>query len=483
MMMQMAAMSQMNPMAQVGQFGQFPGMPAPNFNTFGLQGGMRPPGADSEYTLWVGGLSPIMQDTRLHAVFQTFGHVKNCRVMYDSYEVPRKSRGFGFVTFSSRTQAQNALEALRYTIHDNYVMQVNWKGQSPKTFESGANLCVRGLDKNVTEKDLHAKMQDFGKVISVCIRRRSSGESLGYGYVQFERKIDAEACLQNAETIKLGESTLDIAQFLPKSKRGGNSKANLYIRDFKDSIDTEEKVRTFLNTTFGEYGNIKSLFIKLDEKKSKYFAFVCFEEVQSAEKAKEELHGHDFDGVQLLVAFAQTQEQRRKALATEAAKTQNQNNLIVKSIKIDVTKEQFEAVFSKYGAISSAALKEHKFKNGDGERLLQGFVCFINEEDAKNTISKGKEDPEILALISPSHKTGVQFINIHQSKAMREKFNKMNRLNTKTISMMDSNSKHMNNRHQKKGGNQKNPAFLMQQQVEFMQRMFMMQQQNVNDFY
>ena len=49
-----------------------------------------------------------------------------------------------------------------------------------------ANLFVKNLDPAVTNKEFDEYFKTFGKIITSQIRTDENGESLKYGYVQFE---------------------------------------------------------------------------------------------------------------------------------------------------------------------------------------------------------------------------------------------------------------------------------------------------------
>ncbi len=73
--------------------------------------------------LFVGGLSWDTDDASLLSAFQPFGEVREAKVITD--RDTGRSRGFGFVTFSDRTSAQNAIEAMDGAAIDGRNVRVN----------------------------------------------------------------------------------------------------------------------------------------------------------------------------------------------------------------------------------------------------------------------------------------------------------------------------------------------------------------------
>ena len=73
--------------------------------------------------LFVGGLSWNTDDTGLRDAFAACGTVEDAKVITD--RETGRSRGFGFVTFSSETEAQNAIQQLNGTLLDGRTVNVN----------------------------------------------------------------------------------------------------------------------------------------------------------------------------------------------------------------------------------------------------------------------------------------------------------------------------------------------------------------------
>ena len=74
--------------------------------------------------LFVGSLAWGVDDNMLYQAFASFGQISEAKVMMERDD-PGKSRGFGFVTFSSSNEAQAAIQALDGTDHDGRQLRVN----------------------------------------------------------------------------------------------------------------------------------------------------------------------------------------------------------------------------------------------------------------------------------------------------------------------------------------------------------------------
>lgn len=72
--------------------------------------GREPMSFDSSNRLYVGNLAWGVDDLALETLFSEQGKVKEARVIYDKES--GRSRGFGFVTYSSPEEVSNAIEVL-----------------------------------------------------------------------------------------------------------------------------------------------------------------------------------------------------------------------------------------------------------------------------------------------------------------------------------------------------------------------------------
>jgi RNA recognition motif-containing protein len=87
--------------------------------------------------------------------------------------------------------------------------QVNSKGQS--TILSTDNLIVRNLDKTITTEEFRALYSTFGAIKSCEVRRNhQTGESQGYGFVQFHDDNSAQKALDSTKGKTIKGLTLNV---------------------------------------------------------------------------------------------------------------------------------------------------------------------------------------------------------------------------------------------------------------------------------
>ena len=74
------------------------------------------------------------------------------------------------------------------------------------------------MDTAVTEKELELACEEFGEIISTKIKKKF-GSSQGFGYVQFEKPSEADACIAGLSGQMLGSKAVKVDKFVPKSQR------------------------------------------------------------------------------------------------------------------------------------------------------------------------------------------------------------------------------------------------------------------------
>lgn len=84
------------------------------------------------YRVYVGNLPWDVDDVRLEQLFSEYGKVVNARVVYDRESA--RSRGFGFVTMSSESEVNDAIENLDGQSIGGRAIRVNVAEEKPRRF-------------------------------------------------------------------------------------------------------------------------------------------------------------------------------------------------------------------------------------------------------------------------------------------------------------------------------------------------------------
>jgi polyadenylate-binding protein len=224
--------------------------------------------------VYVKNISTDASDDDFRELFEKYGDVTSSSLARDN---EGKSRGFGFVNFTTHESAAKAVEELNgkdFQGQDLYVGRAQKKHEREeelrKTYEAarqekankyqGVNLYIKNLDDEVDDDKLRQMFSEYGSITSAKVMRDSLTE---------------------------GEEDKD-----------GKDKENQ-----KDSGDEGK-----------EEGDKKEK--KTDKKlgKSKGFGFVCFANPDDATKAVAEMNQRMFNNKPLYVALAQRKDVRKSQL-------------------------------------------------------------------------------------------------------------------------------------------------------------------------
>ena len=138
--------------------------------------------------------------------------------------------------------------------------------------------------------------------------KQDDGTSKGFGFVSFEDPDDAKRALLESGTQGLYVSealTKEKREMLLQKKTLGFKKSTMYLNLFVKGYDRLNTTEDMLKEHFSNYGEVKS--VKLT---SNGFAFVLFNDRESARKAKEGSGSTLFQGVFLTVLYFEPKEIR-----------------------------------------------------------------------------------------------------------------------------------------------------------------------------
>lgn len=218
----------------------------------------------------------------------------------------------------------------------------------------------QNLDRAIDHKALHETFSAFGAILSCKVAVDPSGQSKGYGFVQYETEESAQKAMSQLNGMLLNDKQVYVGPFLRRQERDSTANVtkftNVYVKNLADSTTDDE-----LKNTFGEFGKITSAVVMKDgEGKSKGFGFVNFEDADDAAKAVEALNGKTFDDKEWYVGRAQKKSERETELKVryeqslrEAADKFQSSNLYVKNLDDSVSDEKLKELFTPYGTVTS----------------------------------------------------------------------------------------------------------------------------------
>jgi len=153
-------------------------------------------------TLFVKGLPRTTTADELQSLFSDCGPLKRHYVIRDKV-TGDPCRGFGYVTFSSREDAEIAIKKVKRC--GNQLINVMFANQrsedSPQVpvkrerMKKTGRLIIRNLPFKATEDTLKEEFQKYGNILKVYIPRKPDKKMYGYGFVEFEKKWDASKAI------------------------------------------------------------------------------------------------------------------------------------------------------------------------------------------------------------------------------------------------------------------------------------------------
>ncbi|KAG3289798.1 HNRNPA2B1-like, partial [Ictidomys tridecemlineatus] len=139
--------------------------------------------------LFIGGLSFKTTEETLRNYYKQWGKVTDCVIVRDP--ASKRSRGFGFVTFSSKAEVDAAIAARPHSI-DGRVVEPKPAIAREESGKPGARVTVRklfvgGIKEDTEERHLRDYFKEYGKIDTIeIITDRQSGKKRGFGFVTFD---------------------------------------------------------------------------------------------------------------------------------------------------------------------------------------------------------------------------------------------------------------------------------------------------------
>jgi len=98
----------------------------------------------------------------------------------------------------------------------------------PKGIDQDANVYVSKIGTEIMEEDLRQAFQQFGNCLSIKIKLDDvTQKQLSYGYVQFEKKADADRAVA-MRTVLVKEHAVEIQKYVPREFRDDNDSEKFF---------------------------------------------------------------------------------------------------------------------------------------------------------------------------------------------------------------------------------------------------------------
>lgn len=168
--------------------------------------------------------------------------------------------------------------------------------------ESKTNLIINYLPQGMTQEEVRSLFTSIGEIESCkLVRDKVTGQSLGYGFVNYVREEDALRAVSSFNGLRLQNKTIKVSYARPSNDQIKGS--NLYVSGIPKSMTLHE-----LESIFRPFGQIITSRILSDNVTglSKGVGFVRFDKKDEADNAIKTLNGSIPTGCaeQITVKFA-----------------------------------------------------------------------------------------------------------------------------------------------------------------------------------
>uniref|UniRef100_A0A3Q3AA22 RNA-binding protein Musashi homolog 2 n=1 Tax=Kryptolebias marmoratus TaxID=37003 RepID=A0A3Q3AA22_KRYMA len=134
-----------------------------------------------------GSLNDSQHDPGLRDYFSKFGEIRECMVMRDP--TTKRSRGFGFVTFTDAASVDKVLAQQHHELDSKTIdPKVAFPRRSqPKMVTRTKKIFVGGLSANTVVEDVKQYFEQFGKVDDAMLMfDKTTNRHRGFGFITFE---------------------------------------------------------------------------------------------------------------------------------------------------------------------------------------------------------------------------------------------------------------------------------------------------------
>lgn len=343
--------------------------------------------------LYIGDLNPTVKESELFDITRQYGEITFIKLIRSQTYT---NRAYAFIAYKDPNQATSARRELNGSKIKESVIRVC---RVTKDHDPQSNIFVKNIPPQATLKSFEDIFAPCGAIISSKICYDAGGKSLGYGFIQYERKDKAQDAISKLNGSLWGENKIIVSEFLPIASRVIVNKTNLYIKGFPITY-TQEMIKEI----FSQFGGITSLGLMTAKTKDgeRAFGFVCFSNNESASKACEVMHTKKEGDYEWYVVPHMNKNVRKAVLRDQYLKKIEEwkvKNLYIRNIPKSICDAKLREICLAYGQISSlkVVLVEHIKYDAEGDMCKEllpkgiGFVCFALEKSATTALKELQE--------------------------------------------------------------------------------------------
>ncbi|KAJ3564050.1 hypothetical protein NP233_g8550 [Leucocoprinus birnbaumii] len=284
---------------------------------------------------------------------------------------------------SPAVQQPESVQVVEPTIPPAVPVTAPYNPPAPQASAPSASLYVGELDPTVTEAMLFEIFNMIGPVASIRVCRDAvTRRSLGYAYVNYLNAADGERALEqlNYSLIKNRACSSYLSRIMwsqrdPALRKTGQG--NIFIKNLDEAIDNKA-----LHDTFAAFGNVLSCKVATDEHgRSKGYGFVHYETAEAADNAIKSVNGMLLNDKKVYVGHHISRKERQSKLDEMKAQF---TNLYIKNLDTEVTQEEFNELFNRFGNVTSALVATDE----EGKSKGFGFVNYEKHEEAQKAVDE-----------------------------------------------------------------------------------------------
>lgn len=170
----------------------------------------------NHFHVFVGDLSPEIETQQLREAFMPFGDISDCRVVRDSQT--QKSKGYGFVSFINKMEAENAITAMNGQYLGSRNIRTNWAARKPPAPKSesysskplsyeevfnqssptNCTVYCGGVGSGLCDELMQKTFSQFGIIEEIRVFKDK-----GYAFIRFANKESATSAIIGMHNVEV----------------------------------------------------------------------------------------------------------------------------------------------------------------------------------------------------------------------------------------------------------------------------------------
>ncbi|KAK2963174.1 putative Polyadenylate-binding protein [Blattamonas nauphoetae] len=265
--------------------------------------------------------------------------------------------------------------------------------QTPSDLDNPCRLIVNYLPSNLTQDHLQALFSQYGALVSCkLVTSRVTGESLGYGFVEYSAPEEAKLAIQTLNRATIENKTLKVSYARNPSPELRDT--NLFVSGLPDDLGQPQ-----LEQLFSQYGSVIHCHLLTDPAgRSRCSGFVRMSLNQEAQAAIRALDQQQINGKQISVKVDNPAERKNRQSGRQKndsgiygqgpggiASAQGGSNgytIFIYNLPAAGEEEFLQSYFSQFGQIQKMSVPRHP----TGAPRGYGFVTYGSIEEANKAI-------------------------------------------------------------------------------------------------